>query len=204
MKSIGIISCGLGNIKSIINMLRKIGFEASEITNVNDLLSVEKLILPGVGHYDYGVSCLQKSGLKNALVSMVNNEKVPILGICLGMQLLCQDSEEGKLAGLGLVDAHVRRIFADETSKLKVPHMGWNKITLIKNNKLIDITKEQRFYFVHSFKVELEDKSLLVAECKYGEAFCCAFQKDNIFGVQFHPEKSHSFGMDLLLNFAQL
>ena len=204
---IAIVNYGVGNLGSIQNMLKKVGSTESVITNQEeDLVRADKIILPGVGAFDKGMEKINESGLVSILNKIVVQEKKPLLGICLGMQLLTKGSEEGKLPGLGWIEAYTKRFqFPEEQSNLKVPHMGWNEITISKQHDLIkDLSMPARFYFVHSYYVECKDRQDELLACNYGINFTCAVQHENIMGVQFHAEKSHKFGMQLLKNFASI
>jgi imidazole glycerol-phosphate synthase subunit HisH len=201
---IAIVNYGLGNIGSIKNMLKRIGVEAETIANPSDLAKASKIILPGVGAFDTGMQYLTDHGWIEKLNQKVLVEKIPTLGICLGMQLMTQRSEEGLLPGLGWVDGEVVRF---PSSSLKVPHMGWNVVNVENTDKSIFANEgapELRFYFVHSYYVSLANPTYQLGETSYGQKFTSAFHKGNIYGVQFHPEKSHKFGMRLLKNFASL
>jgi glutamine amidotransferase len=200
---ITIIDYGMGNLGSIKNMLKKIGV-VSEITNdIEIILNAEKIILPGVGAFDKAIQNLSKLKLIEPLNKKALEDKVPILGICLGMQLLAKSSEEGKHAGLGWIDGKVLRFNIDNS--LKVPHMGWNIIVQKKDSPLmIDMYKDPRFYFVHSYYFKCNNESDILSTTNYGGEFTSAVSKDNIYGVQFHPEKSHKFGMKLLENFSKI
>jgi len=202
---IDIVDLGLGNIRSVQRMIEKVGGTARFVTFPEEIAISKKLILPGVGHFDEGMKSLRTTGLLNIIRTRLTNEHLPVLGICLGMQLLCRTSEEGTGPGIGLIDAVVRKFQFKEDLKLKVPHMGWNEIEISKENPLIvPDDEEQRFYFVHSYRVVPMDKNIVIATANYGGGFCAAFQKDHIFGVQFHPEKSHRFGLALLKHFVEL
>lgn len=204
---IAIVNYGVGNLGSIQNMLKKVGCTESVITNQEeDLVRADKIILPGVGAFDTGMEKINESGLVGILNKIVVQEKKPLLGICLGMQLLTKGSEEGKLSGLGWIDAYTNRFqFSDEQASLKVPHMGWNEISISKQNDLIkDLSMPARFYFVHSYYVKCNNQQDELLSCNYGFNFTCAVQHENIMGVQFHAEKSHKFGMQLLKNFASI
>lgn len=202
---IAVIDYGINNTGSVIRMIEKVGGEALRVSNPEQLENVNKLILPGVGHFGEGMRQLKSLGFVNPLREMIIEDKIPMLGICLGMQLLCESSEEGDLPGLGLVHAKVRHLRCEGRRDLKIPHMGWNTLEVLKKNALIDgDSGPLRFYFVHSYHVIPEDHDLCIAEANYGESFCAAFQYGLIYGVQFHPEKSHRFGMSLMKRFVEL
>jgi glutamine amidotransferase len=198
---IDIINYGLGNLNSIANIIRKVGGEVRIINSPEELNAENKLILPGVGSFDHGMKNLASLNWIEKLNEVVLIKKIPILGICLGMQLMCKQSEEGELTGLGWINADVIK-FKFEDTMLKIPHMGWNNIKVEKPNNIIEMNEEEkRYYFVHSFYVKSNDKADVLATTNYPKPFVSAFNKDNIHGVQFHPEKSHRFGMQLLKNF---
>lgn len=202
---IGIINVGLGNVSSIQRMLQRVGAFGTYVSTPSECINSDALILPGVGHFDEGVRALRKADLYETIKTIGRNNDVPILGICLGMQLLCRSSQEGGHQGLGLIDADVSKFRFPADKKLKVPHMGWNVVRSVSSNPLIlQGEEEQRFYFVHSYRVDPDDPSIVIGVANYGGDFCAAFQKSNIFGVQFHPEKSHRFGMSLMYRFANL
>lgn len=196
-----IVNYGVGNSASIKNMLRKAGFDGIISSDANEIAKATKLILPGVGSFDHAVKNLRSSNFMDVLNKKVLQDKVPILGICLGMQLMTESSEEGSEKGLGWVKAKtVKFNLADKS--VKIPHMGWNDILLKKQSKLFpEKTADMRFYFVHSYHVVCENPNDVLATCNYGGDFTCAFEYENIIGTQFHPEKSHKFGMTLLKNF---
>ena len=202
---IGIIDLGISNIGSVLNMFKYVGLDAKVIKNKFDLEVSSKLVLPGLGHFDRGMANLEKSGLMEVLNSRVLEDKVPILGICLGMQLMCLSSDEGKSNGLGWIDAKVKDFRKCDSPPKKTPHMGWNLVSLQKTTTLSDeFEPETRFYFVHSYYVECANQSDVLVTTKYGIEFVSAFQVDNIIGTQFHPEKSHIFGAHLLKKFGNL
>lgn len=200
-----IINYGLGNLGSIENMLRKIGVEAKLASSPEDILAADRLILPGVGAFDEGMRQLAQRGLIEPLRRKVLEQHAPVLGICLGMQLLTEGSAEGSLPGLGFLHARAHR-FDFAIQGLKVPHMGWNTLKVCKPGGLFisPLEQEQRFYFVHSYYVTCDDQEDVLATTEYGVEFVSAFQRGNIYGVQFHPEKSHRFGMSLLRRFAEV
>lgn len=198
---VGIIDYGLGNLGSIQNMIKAIG-EKSVISSMpEELDKCDRYILPGVGAFDAGMSKLNESGLVDYIKSKATNEKRPILGICLGMQLLGRRSEEGNLLGLGLIPFDNIRFRLDDTD-LKIPHMGWDIVDIKQDNPLITgLTGTQRYYFVHSYHAKCDSEENVLMTCDYGYEFAASVVKGNIMGVQFHPEKSHDFGMALLRNF---
>ncbi len=197
-----IVDYRMGNLGSIANMLKRIGASAEVSSDPGRIAAAEKLILPGVGSFDNGMNNLEELGLVDVLAESALKRKVPVLGICLGMQLMTSRSEEGVLPGLGWIGASTVR-FRPADPRLKVPHMGWNVIAQRKDSPLLaGMEGEQRFYFVHSYHVVCEEAADVLATTFYGEDFVSAFERDNVRGVQFHPEKSHKFGMRLLKNFA--
>lgn len=203
---IAIIDYNLGNVGSIENMLKKLGHQAIITSDPDRLREADKLILPGVGSFDFGMSNLNKMGFVDLLNERVLNDKIPILGICLGMQLLTESSEEGILPGLGFIRAKTVKFPVEyHGTKLNIPHIGWNYVEGRENSPLFtNAYADQRFYFVHSYYVVCSDETSMIATSEYGIQFTCAISRENIFGVQFHPEKSHKFGMNLLKNFAEL
>ena len=200
---IAIVDYGLGNLGSISNMLKVIG-ERSKITNEKEVIEkADGIILPGVGAFDAGMSKLNESGLADVVKNEASNGK-PILGICLGMQLLGNRSEEGTLPGLSLIPFECRR-FSFEDNSFKIPHMGWDIVNFKKQHPILDaLNGQQRYYFVHSYYAVCENPDNVLMTCDYGVKFTCAVVKDNIIGVQFHPEKSHDFGLALLSNFVKI
>lgn len=200
---VGIINYGLGNLGSIQNMLKVIGEKSIISSNPEELDKCDRYILPGVGAFDAGMKKLNESGLTEYIKEKANKEKKPILGICLGMQLLGRKSEEGTLPGLGLIPFGNIRFRLDDTD-LKVPHMGWDIVEFKQDNPLLSgLEGTQRYYFVHSYHAQCDSKENVLMTCDYGYEFAASVVKDNIMGVQFHPEKSHDFGMALLRNFVK-
>jgi imidazole glycerol-phosphate synthase subunit HisH len=197
-----IIDYQSGNLGAIQNMFKKIGAQALIASDPNQLEKATKIILPGVGTFDTGMQNLISGGWIPHLTNAALVEKKPIMGICLGMQLLSKGSEEGVIGGLGLVDAYTRR-FSFTDKSFKIPHMGWNEVQVSKESKLISRQPdyEKRFYFAHGYYVKLENPFDELLRTSYGFDFSSALEKDNIIGLQFHPEKSHRFGMELLRNF---
>jgi glutamine amidotransferase len=198
-----IVDYGLGNLGSIKNMLRKIGVDATVSGETSVIESAAKLVLPGVGAFDHGMESLGERGLIDVL-NVKRGEGTPILGICLGMQLLTKGSEEGTLPGLGWIDARAVRFRSDgRAEKFTVPFMGWNYVRVSHPCRLFeDLTDRPRFYFVHSYYVQAADQSAVIATSRYEVEYAAAIESENVVGVQFHPEKSHRYGMKLLTNFA--
>ena len=197
-----IIDYGMGNLGSLANMLKKIRIPAKISSDLGDIESAEKLILPGVGSFDHGMQKLQELNLTDILNKLVIGEKIPILGICLGMQMFTKTSEEGTQPGLGWVDANTVKFKADKGSSLKIPHMGWDTIDIKKSHFMLqDTDYNAMYYFVHSFHVVCNRSEDVLSTSHYGYDFVSSLAKDNVIGVQFHPEKSHKYGMKLLENF---
>jgi imidazole glycerol-phosphate synthase subunit HisH len=202
---ITIIDYGMGNLGSVLNMLKKVGAQAKITNEPEEILMAEKLILPGVGSYDAAMNRINESGISEVLNKLVLNKRVPILGICLGMQLLMEGSEEGKLDGFGWIKGKAWHFKGRIPSSHKVPHMGWNDITITNQNSLTKgFNGEIRFYFVHSYYVKVDNPAHSMMNCSYGLEFDAAVHKNNIYGAQFHPEKSHKFGLQFLRNFAEV
>ena len=201
-----ILDYGMGNTASIFNMIHHVGGEAVISSDRQQILDADALILPGVGAFDNAMQKLNDSGLVDVLKQRVVEDEVPFLGICLGMQLLFDSSEEGILPGLGFIPGEVRRFDFSKLNQhqLKIPHMGWN-VVKPKDGKLLFNGYEQdpRFYFVHSYHAVCADSNHVAATCEYGYPFTCAVKKNNVFATQFHPEKSHKFGMRLFKNFLE-
>jgi imidazole glycerol-phosphate synthase subunit HisH len=205
---IKIIDYGMGNLGSIRNMLKKISAPCEITNDAESLRSASKLILPGVGSFAAGMKRLEASGLVETLNELVLQQRMPVLGICLGMQLMTRHSTEGDSLGLGWVRANTLHLSElAGASKHKIPHMGWN---VARHCKTSELTKgcaddeEERFYFVHSYFVEMDDPTEILLKAEYGAEFTAAFAVDNIYGVQFHPEKSQRFGLRMLKNFVEM
>ncbi len=202
-KSVHIVDYTLGNIGSLVTILKKIGAIPKVVKTPEEIENAQKIILPGVGSFDTAVKALQTLDLFDALKAFPKSPKTSILGICLGMQLFAETSEEGTTSGLGLVSGEVKKLTA--RSNLKVPHMGWNSVKTVNPSKLTkDFTGSERFYFVHSYEFQLSDTAHCALETRYGNYVTAAIAHKNIFGTQFHPEKSHKFGKKLLNNFMEI
>lgn len=203
--SLVIIDYGMGNIGSIANMLRHISVPYSiESSNSEAIYQADGIILPGVGNFAKAMSLLDETGISEIIKEAVIVKKIPILGICLGMHLMCDSSEEGNVKGLGLIKADVVKFKFDRPSELKIPHMGWSKVKTHKEHNLVkSLDTDSRFYFVHSYFVKCKEQNDVLLSAVHGSAFTASFLKDNLFGCQFHPEKSHRFGIQLFRNFAQ-
>ena len=201
-----IIDYKMGNIGSIKNMLKKIGTEAVITSKPNEIRDAHKLILPGVGSFDTGMNHIRKMDILPTLHEKVMLHKTPILGICLGIQLFTEKSEEGTQTGLGWIKGEtVRFRINHQETGLKIPHMGWNSISVKKKESLLkNCQKDIRFYFVHSYHVVCKNEADILATTHHGYDFVCAIQRNNILGVQFHPEKSHQYGMQVLRNFVEM
>jgi glutamine amidotransferase len=200
-----IVDYGMGNLGSVFNMFKKIGVQAKISNDLEEISKAEKILLPGVGSFDAAIKKINEVELMPILNFLALEKKIPVLGICLGMQLLMESSEEGSLPGFGWVKGAVKSFKKNIPDSLKVPHMGWNDVVITRPNPLsVGFSDEIKFYFVHSYFVKVEDMANQIMSCNYGIDFDAAIQKDNIFGAQFHPEKSHRFGMKLLKNFSNL
>lgn len=196
-----IVDYNMGNLRSVQKSFERINVDAKISDNPDDIISAEKLILPGVGHFSQGMKNLTAKGLISPLNKAVLEKKTPILGICLGMQLMTKFSEEGNLKGLSWIDADVKKISIENTN-LRIPHMGWNSIDVLKSNSILNnISQNNLLYFVHSYYVKCDNLDNVLATTEYGIPFVSSFQNQNIFGCQFHPEKSYDDGLTILNNF---
>lgn len=203
--TIGIPALPCGNFLSVVKMVEKAGGSAEIVQSPERLHEYSKVILAGVGAFDHGMSSIRDAGWEPVLNQAALERKVPILGICLGMQLLCNSSEEGVLPGLRWIDAEVKRFRFPEGTPLKIPHMGWNTVKAAKPNPLVPSDQgEQRFYFVHSFHAVCKHAEDVLATTFHGYEVTAAISRGNVYGVQFHPEKSHRFGLALMKRFVEL
>jgi glutamine amidotransferase len=203
---ITIIDYGLGNVLAFVNVYKRLNIPATVAKSAADLVGASKLILPGVGSFDHAMEQLDQSGMRAPLQKMVREDKVPVLGICVGMQMLANSSDEGKLAGLGWVDGQVKKFDVNQMhAGTNLPHMGWNDVApTVEGGLFKGLERDARFYFLHSYYFACKQRASILAQTDYGSDFSCAVRNDNVYGVQFHPEKSHHFGSQLLRNFAEL
>ena len=203
---IAIIDYGVGNIKAFANIYKNLNTPYKIAKNINDLDNITKIILPGVGSFDHAMQSLQDSGMKEKLDELVLKQKLPVIGICVGMQMLATSSDEGDLEGLGWIDGVVKK-FDEKRLNANMPllHMGWNNLDINKDNKLLNsLEDDPRFYFLHSYYFKCNNDKDIVATASYGDKFTCAINHENIYGIQCHPEKSHHNGTQLLKNFGEL
>ena len=202
---IGIIDYGVGNIKAFTNIYKNLNIPFKIVKDISEFENITKLILPGVGSFDHAMISLQNSGMREKLDELVLEKKIPVIGICVGMQMLAKSSEEGTLNGLGWIDGIVKKFDKSKIKNAPLPHMGWNNLKIEKKNKIFDNLEENpRYYFLHSYYFECENKEDVIATATYGEKFDCMINHKNIYGIQCHPEKSHHNGMQLLKNFGEL
>lgn len=205
-RRVAVIDYGVNNVGSVLNMLRRLDVFASAVSSPEQLGAADCMVLPGIGAFDTGMKNLRRAGLADAIQHHVA-DGTPILGICLGMQLLGRSSEEGELAGLGILPAETKKFdfsAAESRGRLKIPHMGWNEVEPIDSAFFAGFSSKPRFYFVHSYHVVCDNEADVAGTCAYGDLFAAAVRHQNVFGVQFHPEKSHRFGMQLLGNFLEM
>ncbi|WP_323588693.1 imidazole glycerol phosphate synthase subunit HisH [Aliarcobacter butzleri] len=202
---IGIIDYGVGNIKAFANIYKNLNIPFKIVKDISEFENITKLILPGVGSFDHAMISLQNSGMKEKLDELVLEKETPVIGICVGMQMLAKSSEEGTLNGLCWIDGIVKKFDKSKIKNAPLPHMGWNNLIIEKKNKIFDNLEENpRYYFLHSYYFECENREDVIATATYGEKFDCMINHKNIYGIQCHPEKSHHNGMQLLKNFGEL
>ncbi len=203
---IALIDYGVGNISAFLNIYKQLNIPAKAAKTLADLEDAQKIILPGVGHFDYAMQRFNDSGMREKVIDLVEIQKKPVIGICVGMQMMAKKSDEGTLEGLGWFNADVRK-FEDtqRSTKMPLPHMGWNDVYPIGNNPLFtNLENEARFYFLHSYYFQTQNSADIIAEAEYGIKFTAAANHENVYGIQCHPEKSHHYGITLLKNFAEL
>lgn len=203
---IKIVDYGLGNIHAFTNMYKRMNIPVMAVKIGAELEGADKIILPGVGAFDHAMELLDASGMRSSLEQLVCEDKVPVLGICVGMQILANGSDEGSLPGLGWIPGRVRAFKSEQkAADLPLPHMGWNDVAPLAGHRLFDgLEDDARFYFLHSYFFECEQQECTLATSNYGINFSCAVRSGNVYGVQFHPEKSHHYGALFLKNFAEL
>lgn len=203
---IAIVDYGLGNIQAFLNVFKRLNIAARRATTVAELEGTTKVILPGVGAFDHAIERLEESGMRRRLDELVLSDRVPVLGVCVGMQILAATSDEGVLPGFGWIQGRVKRFESGGANgPLQLPHMGWNDVRPAGQDPLFrSLEADARFYFLHSYYFECDRPDDVAAVANYGRDFSCAVHRDNIYGVQFHPEKSHHFGTRLLQNFAEM
>jgi len=205
---ISILDYGVGNVQAISNIYKRLSIPTRRVSTAKELAEAEKIILPGVGSFDWAMARLDKSGMRNVLDDLVMLKRKPVLGICVGMQMMAKRSEEGALKGLGWADAEVKKLngaCVTNSCRASLPHMGWNDVEPCSSEGLFsDIGTTGRFYFLHSYHFVPKEQKTILARTDYGGDFTSSVRVDNIYGVQFHPEKSHQWGIQLLKNFAEL
>ena len=202
---IAIVNYGVGNVKAFANIYKNFNLPHKLATTKEDLEDVTKIILPGVGSFDHAMQSLQRSGMREKLDELVLEKEIPVIGICVGMQMLAISSEEGVEAGLGWINGVVKKFDKSKITPAPLPHMGWNNLTIKKGDTLFNtLESDPRFYFLHSYFFEVQDQEDTLATATYGDEFTCIVRHENIYGIQCHPEKSHHNGMKLLKNFGEL
>tara|TARA_B110000211_G_scaffold140859_1_gene160961 strand:- start:849 stop:1463 length:615 start_codon:yes stop_codon:yes gene_type:complete len=203
---ITIVDYGLGNIKAFQNIYNQLNLDCVVARDTDTLRNASKIILPGVGSFDFAMLSLNKSGMRETLDELVLTKNIPILGICVGMQMLANSSEEGSLDGLGYVDGSVKRFSREQLADFPLPHMGWNAVEQEggKDHLFNNIPNAERFYFLHSYYFDCAQELQKIASAAYGVKFTCGVRNNNIYGIQFHPEKSHAAGINLLANFGSM
>ncbi|MCK9380227.1 MAG: imidazole glycerol phosphate synthase subunit HisH [Sulfuritalea sp.] len=203
---ITIVDYGLGNVLAFMNVYSRLNIPVAVAKSADDLAKATKLILPGVGSFDHAMRQLELSGMRHAIEQLVLQKGIPVLGVCVGMQMLAKSSEEGMLAGLGWIDGKVRKFDLSTMPRgASLPHMGWNDVQPVADSGLFKgMEQDARFYFLHSYYFQCRQQADILAVTDYGDQFTCAVRRNNVYGVQFHPEKSHHFGSQLLKNFAEI
>ena len=195
---IKIIDYGVGNIMAFVNLYKRLGVEIDIASNYKSLTDASKLILPGVGHFDYAMNKFNESGMMEIVDDLVINKKIPVLGVCVGMQIMAISSDEGSKKGLGWIDAYVKKIDS-KNNKFRLPHMGWNNIMINKKDDILkNLDNNSKFYFLHSYYFNCRNENNIIAFSNYGSNFPSIIRQENIIGIQCHPEKSHEFGEQIL------
>jgi imidazole glycerol-phosphate synthase subunit HisH len=204
MPGVTLIDYGVGNIRAFANIYSRLNIPVAIAQTASQIAAAERLVLPGVGAFDWAIKRLNESGMRDAIDKQVLEKRVPVIGVCVGMQMMAKSSDEGELAGLGWFDAHVAKFSPRSNSTTPLPHMGWNDVEPKNGAELFRGLDQPRYYFLHSYIVEPANADDLLATTNYGGSFASAIQRQNIYGTQFHPEKSHNWGISLLRNFAEL
>lgn len=204
MAKVSIVNYGLGNIHAFAHIYNRLNISVEIASTVDQLKKAQKIILPGVGAFDWAMSKLNESGLRNELDHLVLVKKVPVLGVCVGMQMMASNSDEGKLPGLGWIKADVKRFSNEQVGSMPIPHMGWNDVRFSETQSLFYRIESPRFYFLHSYFIVPQHTENILATTQYGNTFTSAVFNGHIFGTQFHPEKSHQCGIKILQNFTEL
>lgn len=204
MADVTLVHYGLGNIQAFVHIYRRLSLEVDVADTPAKIAAAKRLILPGVGAFDWAMALLDKSGLRSALDQCVIGRGVPVLGVCVGMQMMAKSSDEGRSPGLGWISANVERFFKGTNEHKPLPHMGWNDVTPKSTACLFAGIEMPRYYHLHSYFIAPDNKADVLATADYDGVFAAAVRRDNIFGTQFHPEKSHQWGIDLLHNFAKM
>jgi len=203
MPKVTLVNYGLGNIQAFVHIYQRLNVPATVATTPEQLKKAERIILPGVGAFDWAMTRLNESGLRDALDEQVLRLRAPVLGVCVGMQMMAHRSEEGELPGLGWIDAEVVRFDPGQIGHAPLPHMGWNDVQPAAFDSLFRGIEAPRYYFLHSYCVAPRQRGAVLATARYGSDFAAAIRSGHVFGTQFHPEKSHQWGIDLLRNFAE-
>jgi imidazole glycerol-phosphate synthase subunit HisH len=204
MSVVSLIDYGVGNIKAFENIYRRLNVDVTIARSPDDIRAAERLVLPGVGAFDWAMTRLNESGMRDALDEKVQNQKTPVIGVCVGMQMMAKSSDEGELSGLGWIDAHVAKFVPQSNRQTPLPHMGWNDIDQTEKSLLFKEITNPRYYFLHSYIVVPRNTRDILATATYGSTFSAAIHNRNVYGTQFHPEKSHHWGVKLLQNFAEI
>ena len=198
---IRVLDYGLGNVKAFLNVFKLLDIDAKSARNSKDLEDCSHIIIPGVGAFDHAIQLINNSGMRDTLEDIVSNESIPVMGVCVGMQILGNHSDEGNLEGLGWIPGKIKKISLNQND-LPLPHMGWNDILGYKKCKLLDSIPDPKYYFLHSYYFDADNNEHIEASFDYGSRMPCIVRNNKIFGVQFHPEKSHEYGINLLKNFS--